>query len=76
MASIKTRLRVLRTEREWSHASFVNKIGASRAFMNAVEKGQYQPGLRLALKIARALPLRSLKLFKAGNFHKPQLRGA
>ncbi len=55
MPSIRTRMRVLRAEREWSQATLAKKVGASRAFINAVEKGRYQPGLRLAFKIARAL---------------------
>jgi putative transcriptional regulator len=54
MPSIRTRMRVLRAEREWSQATLAKKVGASRAFINAVEKGRYQPGLRLAFKIARA----------------------
>ncbi len=54
MALSKTRMRVLRAEREWSQATLAKKVGASRAFINAVEKGRYQPGLRLAFKIARA----------------------
>ena len=51
MPQLKTRMRVLRAER----GSCACQIrGASRAFINAVEKGRYQPGLRLASKIVRA----------------------
>jgi putative transcriptional regulator len=41
MPSIKARMRVLRAEREWSQATLAKKVGASRAFINAVEKGRY-----------------------------------
>ena len=56
-------MRVLRAEREWSQATLAKKVGASRAFINAVEKGRYQPGLRLAFKIARAFGKRIEEVF-------------
>jgi putative transcriptional regulator len=54
MASIKTRLRVLRAEREWSQARLAAEVGVTRQTVNSVEKGRYHPNLRLAFKIARA----------------------
>ncbi len=54
MTSIKTRLRVLRAEREWSQAMLAAHVGVSRQTINSVEKGRYNPNLRLAFKIARA----------------------
>ena len=50
---MKNRLRVLRTEREWSQAELARRLGVSRHTVNAVEKGKYDPGLSLAFKIAR-----------------------
>ncbi len=54
MASIKTRLRVLRAEREWSQARLAAEVGVTRQTINSVEKLRYNPNLRLAFKIARA----------------------
>ena len=47
MASIKTRLRVLRAEREWSQANLASQ-GVTRQMINSIEKGRYHPNLRLA----------------------------
>ena len=53
MASIKTRLRVLRAEREWSQANLAAQVGVTRQTINSIKKGRYHPNLRLAFKIAR-----------------------
>jgi putative transcriptional regulator len=50
---MKTRLRVLRAEREWSQAELAMHVGVSRACINAIETGRYDPSLLLAFKIAR-----------------------
>lgn len=50
---MKTRLRVLRAEREWSQAELAMHAGVSRACINAIETGRYDPSLVLAFKIAR-----------------------
>ena len=50
---MKTRLRVLRAEREWSQADLAMHVGVSRACINAIETGRYDPSLPLAFKIAR-----------------------
>jgi putative transcriptional regulator len=50
---MKTRLRVLRAEREWSQAELAIHVGVSRACINAIETGRYDPSLVLAFKIAR-----------------------
>jgi putative transcriptional regulator len=50
---MKTRLRVLRAEREWSQAELAVHVGVSRACINAIETGRYDPSLVLAFKIAR-----------------------
>ena len=52
MASIMTRLRVLRAEREWSQARLAAEVGVARQTINSIEKGRYHPNLRLAFKIA------------------------
>jgi putative transcriptional regulator len=50
---MKTNLRVLRAEREWSQAELAERLGVSRQTINAIETGKYDPSLALAFKIAR-----------------------
>ncbi len=50
---MKTRLRVLRAEVEWSQAELALRVGVSRACINSIETGRYDPSLPLAFKIAR-----------------------
>ena len=50
---MKNRLRVLRTDQEWSQAELARRLGVSRQTVNAVERGKYHPSLPLAFKIAR-----------------------
>ena len=54
MALIKTRLRVLRAEREWSQAKLAARVGVSWQTINSIEKARYHPNLQLAFRIARA----------------------
>ena len=51
---MKTRLRVLRAEKEWSQAELAAQVGVARGTINAIETGKYDPSLPLAFKIARA----------------------
>ena len=49
---MKTRLRVLRAEMEWSQADLANRLGVTRQTINAIETDKYDPSLPLAIKIA------------------------
>jgi putative transcriptional regulator len=49
---MKTRLRVLRAEKEWSQAELATQVGVARGTINAIETGKYDPSLPLAFKIA------------------------
>jgi putative transcriptional regulator len=51
--TVKTRLRVLRAEVEWSQADLAAKLGVSRQTINTIETGKYDPSLPLATRIAR-----------------------
>ena len=51
---VKTRIRVLRAENEWSQAELAVHVGVARGTINAIETGKYDPSLPLAFKIARA----------------------
>jgi putative transcriptional regulator len=51
---MKTRLRVLRAEKEWTQAQLAAVVGVSRQAIIAIENGKYDPALPLAFKLARA----------------------
>jgi putative transcriptional regulator len=50
---VKSRLKVLRTEKGWSQADLAERAGVSRQTINAVETERYEPSLSLAFKLAR-----------------------
>lgn len=49
---MKSRLRVLRAERDWSQADLAERLDVSRQTINAIETGKYDPSLALAFHIA------------------------
>lgn len=53
---MKTKLRVLRAEREWSQADLAERLHVSRQTINAIEAGKYDPSLSLALGSQSYLP--------------------
>jgi len=53
LPTMKNRLRVLRAEQNWSQAELGMRVGVTRQAINAIETGRYDPGLPLAMKIAR-----------------------
>ena len=63
MPLFRTRLRVLRAEREWSQAELAPQVGVTRQTINALEKGRFHPNLRLAFKIARVFGKRVAEVF-------------
>ncbi|HAR90987.1 MAG TPA: transcriptional regulator [Gammaproteobacteria bacterium] len=50
---MKSRLKVLRAERDLSQAALAEKLEVSRQTINAIEKEKYDPSLPLAFKIGR-----------------------
>jgi len=54
---VKSRLHVLRAERDWSQAELATKLRVSRQTVNAIENGRYDPSLPLAFAIARLFKL-------------------
>ena len=50
---MKSRLKVLRAERDWTQAQLAKKLEVSRQTVNAIETGKYDPSLPLAFRIAR-----------------------
>ena len=61
---MKNRLRVLRAEMNWSQAELGLRTGVSRQAINAIETGRYDPGLPLAMKIARVFDKRVEEIFE------------
>jgi len=45
MPLFKTRMRVLRAEREWSQAKLAAQVGVTRQTINALEKGRFHLSL-------------------------------
>ena len=50
---MKSHLRVLRAERDWSQAQLAERLHVSRQTVNAIETGRYDPSLPLAFRIAK-----------------------
>ena len=51
---MRNRIRVLRAEHDWTQAQLAERVGVSRQAIIAIEHGKYEPGLSLALRLARA----------------------
>ena len=62
---MKTRIRVLRAEHEMTQEDLARRVGVRRETISFLEKGHYNPSLRLARKIARTfqLPIEQIFLF-------------
>ena len=63
---MKSRLRVLRAEREWTQADLAGRLEVSRQTVNAIETGKYDPSLILAFKIARLFEQAIEEIFTPG----------
>ena len=63
MPLFRTRLRVLRAEREWSQAKLAAQVGVTRQTINSIEKGRFHPNLRLAFKIVLAFGKQIAEVF-------------
>lgn len=49
---MKNRLKLLRTERNWTQAELGDRLGVSRQAVNALETEKHDPSLDLAYRIA------------------------
>ena len=54
---MKSRLKVLRAERDWTQEQLSAAIGVSRQAINALETERHDPSLDLAYRIAAAFAL-------------------
>lgn len=60
---MKSKLRVLRAEREWTQADLAERLQVSRQTINAIETGKYDPSLSLAFKISQIVGLSIEEVF-------------
>ena len=63
---MKSRLRVLRAERNWTQADLAERLAVSRQTVNAIETGKYEPSLSLAFRIAHLFGMRIEEVFDPG----------
>ena len=49
------RLKVARAAKDLSQQQLAERVGVSRQTINAIEKGDYNPSIRLCLAICKAL---------------------
>lgn len=49
---MKSRLKVLRAERDWSQQDLAGRLDISRQSVNAIETGRHDPSLSLAFRIS------------------------
>ena len=49
------RLKSARSAMDWSQQQLADAVGVSRQTINAIEKGEYNPTIRLCIAICRAL---------------------
>ena len=62
---MKSRLRELRAERQWSQADLAERLGVSRQTVNAIETERYEPSLSLAFKLAALLGCPIERIFQS-----------
>ena len=62
---MKNRVKTLRKERAWSQAELATRLGVSRQTVIAIERGKYDPSLRLAFKLAGIFEQSIEEIFEA-----------
>ena len=60
---VNNRLKVLRSQRNWSQGHLAEKLEVSRQSVNAIETGKYDPSLPLAFRIAELFGLAIEEIF-------------
>ncbi len=61
---MRNRLRDLRTARGWSQEELARLLGVSRQTVIAIERGRYDPSLKLAFRIAALFARRIEDIFQ------------
>ncbi|MHA1700349.1 MAG: PH domain-containing protein [Promethearchaeota archaeon] len=62
--SVKNKIKELRVKKGLSQIELAEKVGVTRQTIHYLEKGTYNPSLRLAMKIARVLNIKVDDLFE------------
>ena len=62
---MKSSIRDLRGQLDWTQADLAGKLGVSRQTVNAIETEKYDPSLPLAFKIAKLFRRPVEEIFKA-----------
>ena len=65
---MKSRLRVLRAERDWSQSDVAEKAGVSRQTINAIETEKYEPSLSLAFRLSAIFEQPIEAIFQPENY--------
>ncbi len=60
---MKNKLKVYRAIHDLTQEGLACKLGVTRATINAIEKGRYDPSLKLAFKMARFFHVEIEELF-------------
>jgi putative transcriptional regulator len=61
---VKSRLRDLRQQHNWSQAELAERLKVSRQTVNAIETDKYDPSLPLAFRIAKLFRLPIEEVFQ------------
>jgi len=64
---INSRLHVLRAEQRITQEQLAKEVGVTRATIVAIERGDYNPSLELAFKLARFFNVRIEDIFSVGG---------
>jgi putative transcriptional regulator len=64
---MKSKLRVLRAERDWTQEELARRLDISRQAVIAIEKEKYDPSLSLAFRIARIFRKPIEEIFTEGD---------
>lgn len=73
---ISNRVHVLRAERRITQAQLAEAIGVTRATINTLEKGNYNPSLELAFKLSLYFKADIHEIFTVGKyFESPFSKG-
>ena len=69
---MESRLRALRSARNWSQQDLAERLEVSRQSVNAIETGRYDPSLPLAFRIAElfGLPIEEIFVSPASRSSK------
>ena len=66
------KMKLARIEKGFSQQQLANRVDATRQTIGLIEKGKYNPSLKLCLKIARALSKTLDQLFWEEDTHEEE----